>query len=378
MKSAETLLMVAAGASDADMLYATGLFTPDPFIYLRHRNTPYLVMSDLEFDRARREAPHCRILSWKDYEERLSPREKQSHRTAGLIRLLLREKKIRRVRVPNQFPAGLAARLQHLKIHVVPLQSRVFPEREIKSDREIRCLRQAIRATEAGLRAGLDVLRKASIGPRQKLQFQKRPLTSERLRAVINAKILEFGGVAMDTIVACGNQACDPHERGSGVLRAHSPIILDVFPRMQKSGFFGDITRTVVKGRAGEAIRSMYHAVAQAQNTALRQIKNGTPTKNIHTAVKKVFLDLGFPTHRSPAGFMEGFFHGTGHGLGLEIHESPRLGNHSKEILRTGNVITVEPGLYYRGKGGVRLEDVVLVTPNGNKNLVRLEKQLEI
>jgi Xaa-Pro aminopeptidase len=177
--------------------------------------------------------------------------------------------------------------------------------------------------------------------------------------------------------VACGRQGCDPHEEGHGVLRANEPIILDVFPRSQKTGYFGDITRTVVKGRASEPVRKLYDTVARAQDLAFETIESGVRGAEVHRAVKDLFDREGYRTGRNH-GCLQGFFHGTGHGLGLELHEAPRLAPTSEDVLRAGHVVTVEPGLYYPGLGGVRLEDVALVTTNSPRNLTKFEKVLEV
>lgn len=207
--------------------------------------------------------------------------------------------------------------------------------------------------------------------------YRNAPLTSERLRGIIGTAVLQAGGLAANTIVASGPQTCDPHERGHGVLRAGEPIILDVFPRSQKTGYFGDITRTVVKGRATEAVRQMYRAVEEAQDLAFSLIRHGANAGEVHGRVQEHFVGSGFKTGRH-RGRMRGFFHGTGHGLGLDLHEALRLGTHSPHTLRSGHVVTVEPGLYYPGVGGVRLEDVALVTRGVARNLTRFEKVLEI
>jgi Xaa-Pro aminopeptidase len=199
-------------------------------------------------------------------------------------------------------------------------------------------------------------------------------LTSEILRAEIDSTILRAGGIPTGTIVAGGDQACDPHERGYGPLYADSLIILDVFPRDAKTGYFGDMTRTVLRGRASEAQRKLWETVKGGQALALRRIKAGVDGMTIHKAIQEFFAQRGFPTEVR-RGRRVGFFHGTGHGLGLEIHEHPRL---QKVVLKDRQVLTVEPGLYYPGLGGVRIEDVVLVTKTGCRILSRFPKQLEI
>jgi len=199
-------------------------------------------------------------------------------------------------------------------------------------------------------------------------------LTSEILRAEIDSAILCAGGQPANTIVAGGNQACDPHERGTGPLRAHSLIILDIFPRDARTGYFGDMTRTVVRGRASEAQRRLWETVREAQMHAIKAMKPGADGGGIHDAVKDFFTANGYPTGLQN-GRQTGFFHGTGHGLGLEIHEEPRF---ARTIFKPGQVITVEPGLYYPGLGGVRIEDVVTVTGTGVRMLSRFPKQLEL
>jgi len=231
---------------------------------------------------------------------------------------------------------------------------------------------------EVGMAEGMEVLRRARIARDRKLMHHGVPLTSERLRAVIDCAILQANGLAANTIVAGGKQGCDPHERGHGPLRAHEPIIIDIFPRSQKTGYFGDITRTVVRGHASEGVRKLYATVLHGQKIGFEKIRAKVKTAEVHKAVQQFFVQQGYKTGRHN-GRMEGFFHGTGHGLGLEIHEAPRMGATSTEKLRPSHVVTVEPGLYYPDLGGgVRLEDVALVTTNGAKNLTRFEKVLEI
>jgi Xaa-Pro aminopeptidase len=161
------------------------------------------------------------------------------------------------------------------------------------------------------------------------------------------------------------------------VLRAHEPIIIDIFPRSQKTGYFGDITRTVVKGRASEAVRKLYYTVARAQDVAFGKMELGAPGADVHNAVKEFFDAEGYKTGRRN-GRMQGFFHGTGHGLGLEVHETPRVSANSNDLLRAGHVVTVEPGLYYLELGGVRLEDVAYITGDSPQNLTKFEKVLEV
>jgi Xaa-Pro aminopeptidase len=227
------------------------------------------------------------------------------------------------------------------------------------------------------MEAGIEMIRESRVDAGGALLWNGAKLTAEAVKQRINTTILSRGCIAAHTIVACGNQGCDPHNEGTGLLKANQSIILDIFPRSQSSGYWGDITRTVVKGRASDQLKALFHAVAHAQEVALRRIKAGVKGSEVHQWVQDYFTQAGFKTGRRN-GRMEGFFHGTGHGVGLEIHEAPRMSSRTKDRLRVGHVVTVEPGLYYPGLGGVRLEDLVVVTKTGNRNLTRFPTYLEV
>ncbi len=276
--------------------------------------------------------------------------------------------------VPPSFPLGYARELEKAKINVRPAEGLFWPERASKTDKDLKLMRRALQITEAGLARAMEVLKASRRGADGKLRWSAKVLTSEILRAEIDSAILRAGGTPANTIVAGGDQACDPHERGSGPLRANSLIILDIFPRDAKSGYYGDLTRTVVRGRASEAQRRLWVTVKEGQEWALGQIKAGVDGMTIHRGIQDLFEKRGYKTGVKK-GRRVGFFHGTGHGLGLDIHEYPRL---QKVVLREREVVTVEPGLYYPGLGGVRIEDVVAVTRTGCKMLSSFPKQLEI
>jgi Xaa-Pro aminopeptidase len=376
--SHDNLLMVADSEHCADMLYAVGLFVPDPFIYVRLKGRCYIVLSDLEIDRARVQAPHCRVLSLSQYQKKLRKQGVKKPGISHVIREILRHHDVNKVFVPHRFPHGLAHELQKLKIRVKPRRGQFFREREIKSPDEVKKISGALVMAEVGLAEGIQALRSSKVDKKRRLVYHGNPLTSEKLRAIIDTAIVQAGGLACNTIAAGGRQGCDPHERGHGVLHAHEPIILDVFPRSQKTGYFGDITRTVVKGRASEPVRKLYHTIEQGQQLGFDTIKEGASGRKVHQRVQEFFQKQGYKTGKV-AGRMQGFFHGTGHGVGLDIHEFPRVGPNSNDTLHAGNVVTVEPGLYYwEIGGGVRLEDTALVTHNGARNLTKFEKVLEI
>ncbi|MBI3324585.1 MAG: aminopeptidase P family protein, partial [Candidatus Omnitrophica bacterium] len=198
----------------------------------------------------------------------------------------------------------------------------------------------------------------------------------EMVRKVLHMQMLERDCVGQHTIIACGIQAVDPHNEGSGPLRANEPIVMDVFPQHAATRYFADITRTVVKGQASEKVRRMFKAVKQGQEIAYGMIKDGADGAVIHKAILESFERQGFKTGEQQ-GRMQGFFHGTGHGVGLEIHEPPRISGRP-DTLRAGMVVTVEPGLYYADAGGMRIEDMVVVTDDGCRVLTDAPKVLEV
>ena len=232
-----------------------------------------------------------------------------------------------------------------------------------------------IKYTEAALQAAIDRIAAADIVDGTLVESD-RALTSEMVRFTIDRVLLERGCVGTESIVAGGAHAVDPHDRGSGPLPADLPIILDVFPRDLSSRYHGDMTRTIVKGKASPEVKKMFASVKAAKEKAESMLQDGVDGYDVHEAVVKTFKDAGFESGEKD-GRMVGFFHGTGHGLGLDVHEYPRLSK-VHETMKTGHVVTVEPGLYYPGIGGVRLEDDVLVTADGCENLCSLPNVLEV
>jgi Xaa-Pro aminopeptidase len=367
-------LIYAASTESADLLYATKHSVPDPFIFLEQNGKRTIVLSDLEVDRGRAQAKADEILALTALEKPLEKRLKKKPALAQVLTAFLRQRRVRRARVPADFPLGLAQEIGREGIWLEPVEGLFWPERESKTAEELRLLQRSMRITEIGLARAMEVLRASDIGPARQLNWAGKRLTSEILRAEIDIAILRAGGVAVDTIVAGGDQACDPHERGSGPLRANSLIILDVFPRDPKTGYYGDLTRTVVRGQATEAQRKLWETVRQGQELALKGIRIGDSGKELQERVLNFFRESGYDTEIRN-GRWTGFFHGLGHGLGLDLHEAPRI---AATKFKKGQVFTVEPGLYFRGIGGVRIEDDGVVTENGFRVLSKFPKELEV
>ncbi len=367
-------LLYAASETDADMLYATGFFAPDPFLFVQKGRTRILVMSDLELERARHQASVDRVLSWSKI---AAPFEKggQKAAVADVITLALLQLGLRRLTVPQSFPLGLAMELDERGIRLDLGPEPFWPERETKQPREVRAIEASLRAAEAGLAAGIEALRACRIRSGW-LWRDGRKLTAEDLRSVVNTRMMADGYIPAHTICAPGDQAVDPHEEGHGPIRAHTPIVMDIFPRSEKTGYFGDLTRTVVRGKASFALHALYAIVHEGVRLGHSRLREGVQGMDVHREIQALFARQGYATGVRN-GRMQGFFHGTGHGVGLQIHEAPSLGKRPS-VLRAGHVVTVEPGLYYLGLGGVRIEDMALVTRTGSRCLTRAPKQLEI
>ena len=372
----KNILIYADSDTNADILYATKLPVPDPFIFIRTASGKrHVVMSDLEIDRARSRSTAHKVHSLTHYAELARKKFKKTPGIAEILTTILRDFRIRSVAVPSGFPLGIADKMRRHRISVAPLPDPFFPERIYKRPEEIAEIKRAFRATEKGMQAGVDAL-KASKIKNGYLVYKGKRLTAETLRCIIDTTCLAQGYIPSGTIVAPGKQGCDPHDRGTGPIRANEPVILDCFPRSEKTGYFADMTRTVVRGKAPDAVKRMYRAVYDGQRLGLRMIKHGVKARKVHGAITKLFEGQGFHTGEKN-GRMQGFFHTTGHALGLEIHEPPRIAINNI-TLEKGMVLTVEPGLYYHPHGGVRIEDTVLVTKTGIENLTRFPKFLEI
>jgi Xaa-Pro aminopeptidase len=370
-------MIYSASENDANMLWATRFFAPDPFIFIAKRGKRYLVMNDLELDRAKNQASVDKVLAYSAYQRRWQERGTRFPTAAQVLLEVFSDLKIRSVEVPAGFPVDLADQLRKMQVRVQPKPDPFWPGREFKTREEIRYISDSLRAAERGMQAGIEAVRRTKIRKDGYLYLDGTRFTSEILKRIINTEIMARGYVPSHTIAASAEQCVDPHNQGSGPIRANSSIIMDIFPRSQKTGYFGDITRTVVRGQASERLKHAYHCVARAQGIGFRKIKDGASAYDIHYEILNYFASEGFPTGLQN-GRMQGFFHGTGHGLGLDIHEAPSFGQRSRNALRDGNVVTVEPGLYYEGLGGVRLEDVVVVNKGGCKNLVRIPRILEV
>ena len=358
-------LLFADTTTSADQLYFSKVDVHDAFIAFGTGSKRITAQSALEFGRIKKARTFDEVLPLEEWRARAAKRwPRRQIGAAETIVELARSYRIGGFRVADDFPAALFLALRKLGLKLELANGPLFPEREIKSAAEAAAIREGNRLSSVGFDVAERVLKKSTSRAGQ-LWYQSAALTSERLRFAIESALLSEGGQAGgSTIVAGGDQACDPHERGSGPLRPGELIIIDIFPRVTKTGYFGDMTRTYLRGLATDAQRRIVTTVRAGQKAAFKAIRAGVDGRDVHQSVVDTFTTAGLETRRTSNGSV-GFFHGTGHGLGLAVHEMPRISGSISMRLPKGAVVTVEPGLYYPGVGGCRIEDVVQVTASG-------------
>lgn len=368
----DAIVMISVSEIDANLYYATRFAVPDPFIFVQAGPENIVVMSDLELDRAKKEARVDTVLSYSTYERKARQKGVEAPSVLDVLDFVLQERYAHHLLVPGNFGVeyadGLRARGYTLSVKREPF----FESRLVKSEEEIEAIAATQRATEEAVGEAISAIRAARVESDGFLYLDGEQLTSEALKKMIHMKLMEHECVAQHTIVASGLQGVDPHHHGHGPIRAHESIVIDVFPRSGRSRYFADMSRTVVKGKASPTLRAMYRAVLRAQERGMELIRDGADGMAIHADVNAVLEKDGFTTGMRD-GRMQGFFHGTGHGVGLDIHEPPRI-NKTGGVLRSGHVVTVEPGLYYLDAGAVRIEDLVVVTAAGCRNLTNFPK----
>ena len=348
-------LLIGSGESSPEIRYMTGISTPDDFLCFEVGSQVTALMSRLEISRARSCAKSgVAVLPEADFG---TTRVEIISNFAAAIKADTFE-------VPPAFPLGLADKLRAAGLKLYVSETDFCPQRRRKDQAELQAVIASQRAGEAGFARAVEVLREAEISADNLILWQGNALTSEILRAEIDCAILKNDALPTGTICAGGKQSAQPHNQGSGLLYAHTPIVLDIFPRSAVSGYWGDLTRTVVKGSAPDIVKRAYAAVKAAREYVKSRIALNADCASLHKDAEKILDEHKFFTGvRDGEPF--GFFHGLGHGVGLEIHEFPRLSPRSREQLLGGEIFTVEPGVYYPEWGGIRLEDLIYLSEDG-------------
>lgn len=360
--------LIYANAKNSDMFYATSASAHDAFFYLEKNGKKYVFLDQREwgFFKEKNKRTELELVL---LDPLLQQAAKDKNKTALVNRLallllkqygLFREKII----VPTSFPLDMADFLRKKGIKLVP-QNPLFPERLQKTKVEAGQVRENMRRLCRVFDRVEEILSASKI-KRTEVWHKNKPLTSELLKQEIGMALEQEGLDDVEgMIVSSGRQAAMPHHSGAGVLLANEAIICDIFPQSRENRYFADMTRTYVKGKPSVQLKKMFLAVQEAQKKAIAAVRPGVRARDVHAVCVKVFLTHGFAVGE------RGFVHGTGHGLGIDIHEDPYLNQHSAAVLEAGNIFSIEPGLYYPEWGGVRIEDLVLVTKNGRENLTK-------
>jgi Xaa-Pro aminopeptidase len=341
---------------------------PDGFLYAETGERRAVVLHSLEIPRVREEAPGLEIVSLEQLgSDELFASGKQGWEIELELALRgCRELGIESAVVPAAFPVGHADHLRTNGIQVTIDRDFFDNRRRAKNETELRGIRKAQKACEAALDASRDLLRRAQPNGAG-LEVDGKPLTCERIKRVIEDVFADHEVEGSDMIVAHGPQTAVGHNMGSGQIAANEPIVFDLFPKDKATGCYADMTRTYVVGEPSDEIKEWYGLVKEALDRSTAGVKPGVNGRRLYEQVCDIFHGAGYKTqlNKEPGEVLEdGFFHGLGHGVGLEVHELPNMGRTGQDLV-PGDVITIEPGLYRSGYGGLRLEDLVLVTKDG-------------
>jgi len=367
--------VIYASSNNPDMFYVNRIEISDPYFYVEIGNKKYAFLDYRDIDAFKEQNKN------KDIEAILvNPIIEKATEITDITTASNRLAyqlfcdyglKNEKVSVPKHFPLDMADYLRSKKI-VLEVQTPFFPKREIKTNEEIEQIRKSLKCTHNAFHKIEEILTRSTIKGGY-VFFEGMKLTSERLKSEVDTVLLKVDMInTIGPIISSDEQAACPHHQGHGPIKANVSIICDIFPINRTSGYFADMTRTYVKGKASQEMQRIYDSVKKSQELGISSVRPGIKATDVHAVCSESLLDDGFDVGN------KGFIHGTGHGLGLEIHEPPFLNSKYDGILEIGHVITVEPGLYYKSRGSVRLEDVVVVTKNGSENLTSYPKKLVI
>jgi Xaa-Pro aminopeptidase len=375
------VLMYADTFRSPELRHEVPLGVPDPFLYVERDGVKHIAIGAMEIPRL----AELGLFELHPNEEFGSDELIAQGFSYGELKREIPSRAVRALGVtsavvPETFPLWLADRLRAEGVELT-VDGDFFDERRrVKTEPQLAGMRRAQRAAEAGMDAARDMLRRAVSNGDAALELEGEPLTVERVKSVMSQVFAAHGSTADDFIVAPGPQGAVGHDMGSGPIRAGVPIVIDIWPRDNETFVFCDMTRTFVVGDVPEDVREWHRLTKEALDRAISEIRDGVDGRSVYDGTCEIYEAAGQPTGRTKEQgkpLSNGFFHGLGHGVGLEVHEAPGMGLASKNALRAGDVVTVEPGCYKQGYGGVRLEDLVLVTADGAENLTDYPYDLE-
>ena len=377
---ADAVLIYADSFRSADMRHAVPLGVPDPFLYAEENGSRHVFASSMEATRIRELGLFdVHVHEELGFDDLLASGLDARELDAQLALRAVGSLGLKRASVPQDFPVWLADRLRADGVELAVDQDLFDDRRRAKTGAQLAGMRRAQRAAEAAMDVCRELLRRAEIRG-DELLLDGEQLTVERVKADMNVAFARHDTTADEYIVASGAQGAVGHEMGSGPIRPGAPLVVDIFPRDNASAVYTDMTRTFVVGDVPDDVREWHRLVKQALDAAVAEIRAGVEARAVFDLTCEIFEAAGEPTQRTKQPgkpLADGFFHGLGHGVGLEVHEAPSLGRLADKTLVAGDVVTVEPGLYRSGYGGVRLEDIVLVTENGAEVMTDYPYDLE-
>jgi Xaa-Pro aminopeptidase len=364
------VLIYADSIGDASMRNEVPVPVPDPFLYVEKDGERHAVVTSFEVSRLEPAGIKAHPMEEFGYDDLLAQGLPRYEVLMQVNERAVPKLGVKEARVPTTFPVALADRLRAQGIELTPDRDFFSKRRRVKSDVGLAGIRRAQKGTEAAMGAAAEMLRNAQAS-NGTVMLDGEELTSERIKTRIVEVFNEHNLVSDEMIVAIGGQAASGHDMGSGPIAPGQSVVVDLFPRDRETGYYADMTRTFVVGEIPEELSEYHRLVYEALKRSLAAVKGGAEGRDIFELVCGVFHEAGQPTQLSkqPGEVLSnGFFHGLGHGVGLEVHEPPSLSRDPSQLM-AGDVVTLEPGLYREGYGGVRLEDLVLVTEDGAENL---------
>jgi Xaa-Pro aminopeptidase len=368
------------------MYYISEFLTTDPFIFLKRTGEdPIIIVNQMEFQRAKKQSIIKDVRSYLDYnylETLKSVKDKQLGIIKFIVSIIEKElDKGTRICVPPDFSVLMADMLRTEGLTLEPKFGVIEKARETKDTQEVETIKEIQRINEEATSKAIDLIANSDVGSNKTLLSQGEPLTVGKLKSFFGHQLLENGCIPEeDIIIACGPKSSDPHYVGQqeDILKANQPIVLDIYPRSIQKRYWTDMTRTIVKGKASNKLKHMFETVLQAKNVSLDAIQAGALGSHVYYLCCAILEKAGYETTRNGKKVIIGMTHGLGHGVGLQIHERPRMSEFAIYPLRKQVVVTVEPGLYDPQIGGVRLEDIIEVTKSGHRNLTQIETILEV
>jgi len=372
-------IMAGSPMSNKSLYHAIRFMVHDATIVIDLPDgTRTLILREIEIDRAKKHARADAVFGYTDFIPEGGLSGDRDTGAAQSAAECLRRNNITSVTADRTLPLLYIDAIQSVGIAVSLDSDMGVLDRRVKDEEEVEFLKKAQTVTEGAMQMACETIANASVDAEGNLQLEGELLTSERIRVLIDAYLLERNFENAPSIVAGGSDGGDCHYLGSGPLKTGEPIIIDIFPMDKKTLYNGDCTRTVVHGEIPEEIFQMHLAVIEAKAAAITVAKAGVTGEAVHLETLRVLLNAGYkeglPPEAAPSEYCS-IPHGTGHGIGLDVHEPPLL-DRNGHVLLSGDVITIEPGLYSHAIGGVRVEDMVLVTTEGCENFNTLQEGL--